>query len=721
MRNPPPQRISRAVCAHDCPSACALDVQLDDQGKVQRVYGSTRNPYTDGVICAKVARYADYVHSPERLQQPMMRRGLLEGTPATTPATIDDFVPTDWDTALDHIARVFTQTIEQHGRAAILPYHYAGTMGHVMRGVHKAFRHAGGFTGQLETVCTHMSTQGWLAGVGRLIGPDPREMIESDLIVVWGCNPASTHVNVMRHIAKARKARNARLVVIDPYRTQTAAQADLHLAPRPGTDGALACAIMHVMLRNGHADRPYMRKFADDPEGFEAHLSTRTPEWAEDITGIPAAQIEEFAKMYGEIDRAYIRVGIGFSRSRNGPMQVHAVSCLPVVGGKWQHTGGGAFYSSSGWGGEKLDKTLLEGLDAIDRVPRSIDMSRLAEVLNGDPEALQGDKIHTPEGEKLKSTQIHAMLIQGTNPLAVCPDQNRLRAGFARPDLFVVVHEQFFTETCQFADVILPATNFLEHDDIYTSYGQAMLDVSMQVVAPTGHARNNHQLITELAMRMGIDHPTFDCSPEEKIEQALVDSGLPSIAEITEKGGIDLQGDAEETHFRKRFGHPDGKFHFRPDWAGRSTAFAQQSHLPYPTFADHYDVIEQSCAQYPFRLVTAPAKSYLNSSFTHAEGSKKKAGRPELQIGQVEAEQLGISDGEIVRITSRQGSIRVHARIVIGAANNVVVIESLYPDRSFLDGQGVNFLTSTQGGAAVGGAVFHDTAISVTKNESVAS
>ncbi|MCH9780766.1 MAG: molybdopterin-dependent oxidoreductase [Alphaproteobacteria bacterium] len=722
--------VRRAVCAHDCPSACSLDVELDDSGRVQRVYGSSRNAYTDGVICAKVARYHEIVHNPNRLTVPMIRKGAKSRTTAcSAPASsTDDFEPATWDDALAFVAKRLRHTIDTYGAASVLPYHYAGTMGFVMRDVLRAFRHAGGFSGQLETICTHMANQGWLAGAGQLTGPDPRAMRHADLIIIWGCNPVATHVNVMRHVVKARKTRGAKLIVVDPYRTQTAAQADLHIAPKPGTDGALACAVMHCMFRDGTADRAYMAAFTDDPVGFEQHLRMRSPEWASAITGIPTDSIEQLATMYGRTDRAFIRLGIGFSRSRNGPMQVHAVSCLPAVGGKWQYEGGGAFYSSSGWGGKLLDRAFLMGLEQAQSPPsreaRLLDMSRLGDVLMGDPDALRGEFPKAPpeaapteasphEEGRPAPIGVHAMIIQNTNPLAVCPDQRRVRQGFARDDLFVVVHEQVFTETCQYADVLLPATNFLEHDDFYTSYGQSALDVSLKVTEPPGEARHNHFVISSLAARLGIAHESFAMTPKDLIEDTLARSGLPSIDGVIEQGGIDLEGNADESYFRTGFGFPDKKFRFRPDWASKETIYGVRPAIPYPVYADHYNVIEQADDAFPFRLITAPSRSFLNSSFNRTEGGKKQAGRPEVLINPDEAQKHGIDDGAIVRLTSRQGTIRLHARWHDGAAPSTVVVESIHADSSFLDGEGINFLTSAAGGAAVGGAVFHDTAVAV--------
>jgi len=322
----PPDTVFTA-CPHDCPSTCALEVERLDDGRIGRVRGAAANSYTDGVICAKVARYAERVHHPDRLTDPLRRVG-EKGVGRAA------FEPISWDDALEITATAFEQAVERDGREAVFPYHYAGTMGLVMRDGLDRFRHALGYSRQHSTICNTIADAGWHAGVGVKYGVDSREMAKSDLIIVWGGNPVATQVNVMTHIAKARKERGAKLVVIDPYRTATAEAADLHLMLRPGTDGALIAALINVMFRDGYADWDYMRQYTDAPDDLAAHVAQKTPEWAAEITGIDAAEIETLARLYGETDRAYIRVGYGFTRSRNGAANMHGVTCLPSVTGK---------------------------------------------------------------------------------------------------------------------------------------------------------------------------------------------------------------------------------------------------------------------------------------------------------------------------------------------------------------------------------------------------
>ncbi len=488
------------VCPHDCPSACALDVQVTDGDEGPRL-GAVRganNPYTAGVICAKVSRYADRVHHPDRIVHPMLRVG-AKGC--------GQWRRIGWDEALDRLAGAFTAAAGRHGAEAVWPYNSGGTMGLVQRdGIHR-LTNVMGYSRRKRTICTAIASAGWSAGVGRIAGPDPREMAAADLVVVWGGNPVGTQVNAMSHISRARKERGAKLVVIDPYRTGTATAADMHLAPRPGTDGALACAVMHVLFRDGHADRAYLAAHAEDTAALEAHLRTRTPEWAAAITGLGADEIEAFAALYGATRRSYIRCGFGFTRSRNGAVNLHAVTCLPTVSGAWQHEGGGAFWMHAAifnW-----DKTLTEGLDARAAGVRELDMSRIGAVLNGDPDALEG------------GPPVAAMLIQSANPAASAPDSDRVRAGLLRSDLFVAVHEHFMTDTAMLADLVLPATTFVEHDDIYGAGGHSHIQLGPRLIEPVGESRSNHDLLAGLARRLGAQHPAFAMTALELADATL--------------------------------------------------------------------------------------------------------------------------------------------------------------------------------------------------------
>ena len=680
----PMQRHFRAsVCPHDCPSTCAIEVEVLDGHRIGAVRGAEANSYTSGVICAKVARYAERIHHPDRLTRPLLRTG---------PRGSGQFRTISWDEALDRVAGTFSDVAARHGNEAVWPFYYAGTMGLVQRDGINRLRHVMRYSRQLLTICTSLPELGWRAGVGRSWGVDPREMARSDLIVIWGGNPVATQVNVMTHVARARKERGAKLVVVDPYRSGTAAVADIHLAPRPGTDGALACAVMHVAFRDGYADRDYMARYADCPDALETHLRTRTPEWAAAITGLPVQAIEDFAALYGRTPRAFIRVGYGFARLRNGAANMHAVSCLPAVTGKWQHEGGGALWSNRGM--YHWDKTLIEGLDAVDHRIRVLDMSRVGSVLTGDRSELRD------------GPQVHAMLIQNQNPLTVCPDSNRVRRGFAREDLFVAVHEQFMTETARWADIVLPATMFMEHDDLYQAGGHTHIQIGPKLIEPPGECRSNHEVVQGLAARLGAKHPGFEMTAMELIDATLRASGWPDAETVLRERWIDAAQPFEKAHFLAGFPQPDQRFHFAPNWAALGPNHACMPRLP-----DHMPNIDATSPAHPFRLMTSPSRSYLNTSFTEMPSSRRREGRPTVLMHADDAARLDIVDGAKVRLGNARGEVVLHARIAEGMQPGVLVSESIWPSETFEGGIGINALTSDDPGPPGGGAVFHDTAV----------
>ncbi|MET1028398.1 MAG: molybdopterin oxidoreductase family protein [Dongiaceae bacterium] len=680
-----PLDIVHSACPHDCPSTCALEVERLDSHTIGRVRGAADNDYTAGVVCAKVARYAERQHHPDRLATPLRRIG-EKGIGRSA------YVPISWDDALDEVAEQFTRAAQRHGPAAVWPYFYAGTMGLVQRDGIDRLRHEMKYSQQKSTICVALSDAGWQAGVGTIRGADSREIAESDLIVVWGGNPVATQVNVMTHVSRARKARGAKLVVVDPYRTGTAETADLHLMLRPGTDAALAVAVMHVLFRDGLVDRSYMARYTDEPQALEAHLRSRDPAWAAAITGIEAAQIEAFAQLYGRTQRSFIRIGYGFSRSRNGASSLHAVSCLPAVTGAWQYRGGGAHYSNRTI--YHLDNTLITGADLRDRSIRELDQSRIGAVLTGEKRDI-GD-----------GPPVTALLIQNTNPMMVCPDTLTVRRGFQRDDLFTCVHEQFMTETAAMADIVLPATTFLEHDDIYRASGHTYLQVTRKVVEPYADARANHEVICALAQRLGCHHRGFSMTAWEIIDEMLKASDWPDAESLYAAHWQDCGLPSETMRFLDGFGHADGKFHFKADWAAIGPLAPALPSLP-----DFAPLIDSADATHPFRLVTAPARQYLNSTFTETPTSQKREGRPTALIHPDDAARLHIADGDRVRIGNRQAAIVVHAKLFDGLLSGVVVIESIWPNHAFEGGVGVNALVSAEPGLPNGGAVFHDTAV----------
>jgi len=683
-----------SVCPHDCPSACALEVERvgDEAGgyRIGRIRGAKAQLYTDGVVCAKVGRYAERQYHPDRLSVPLRRVG-DKGVGRAA------FAPVSWDDALDLVAEGLTRAAQRDGSEAVWPHYYSGTMGLVQRDGLQRLRHAMRYSRQHSTICSALTDAGWLVGHGTKRGVDGREMAKSDLIVVWGGNPVSTQVNVMTHIAKAKKERGAKLVVVDPYRTGTAETADMHLALLPGTDGALACAVMHMLFKEGYADRAYLARYSDDPAGLEAHLASRGPEWAAAITGLSVDEITEFARLYGRTKRAYIRIGYGFSRSRNGAVNLFAVTCLPIVTGAWQYEGGGALQSNHGL--LRLDRRLIEGADVIDHSTRILDQSRIGPILTGDKYDL-GD-----------GPPVTALFIQNTNPMVVSPESRLVHDGFARDDLFVAVHEQFMTETAAMADVVLPATTFLEHDDIYTAGAHAFLQMHRAVVPPYGECRSNHDVQCALAERLGAEHRGFKMTAYEIIAETLRTSHLPGPDEFTEGTWLDCDPPFETAHFIDGFGHLDKKFHFHANWASMRGPMRERDLGPLPELPDHVANIDDGDNERPFRMVAAPSRSFLNTSFNNTPSGIAREGRPSALVHPETLAKLGIGDGERIRIGNDKGSVVVHARAFDGLQKRVVIAEGIWPNASFEEGIGINLLTSAEPGPPQGGAVYHDTSV----------
>lgn len=696
----PIRTTGHTVCPHDCPSACALNVDLEADGRIGRVRGASDNTYTAGVICAKVARYAERLYHPDRLLTPKRRKG-AKGEGA--------WQEISWEDALDEIADAFVKAEAAHGSEAIWPYFYAGTMGQVQRDSIERLRHAKRYSGFFGSICTNMAWTGYVMGTGALRGPDPREIAKADCVVIWGTNAVATQVNVMTHAMKARKERGAKVVVIDIYDNPTMKQADMGLIVRPGTDAALACAVMHIAFRDGYADRAYMAQYADDPAGLEAHLKTRTPEWAAAITGLSVDEIEAFARLIGTTKKTFFRLGYGFARQRNGAVGMHAALSVATVLGSWQYEGGGAFHNN----GDifRLNKAELMGTSYVDEDIRMLDQSQIGRVLTGDAEALR------------HRGPVTALLIQNTNPVNVAPEQRLVKQGFLRHDLFVAVHEQFMTETAEVADIVLPATMFVEHDDLYRGGGHSHILLGPKLVEPPATVRTNLFVIEELAKRLGVsDRPGFGLTEQAHIDLMLTASGWPGYEVLKAERWIDCQPDFRTAHYLDGFGHADGKFRFSPDWQNGKSPNKPPAKLgnlgpvdALPHFPDQVDLIELADAEHPFRLATSPARNFLNSTFAETQTSREKEGRPEVMINPADAQRLAIADGDIVRIGNRRGALRIHARVTDAVKAGVLVAEGLWPNKAHLDGEGINVLTGADTPAPHGGAAFHDNKVWLEK------
>ncbi len=673
----------RTTCSHDCPSVCLLEVERLDARTIGRVRGSKANSYTAGVTCAKMARYAERVHHPDRLTTPLRRTG-EKGAAA--------FAEISWEDALGEVAEGFTRAAQAGGAETVWPVHSGGNMGQVQRYGVERLRHVMGYSRELPSICITPSMAGWRAGVGLGIGADPREMAEADLIIAWGTNLVSTQVNAMSHVARARKQRGAKLAVVDIYANPTVEAADIALIIRPGTDGALAAAIMHVLLDEGLADRGYLAALTDFDDRIEAHLASKTPAWAAAVTGLTADEIIRFARLYGETEKSFLRMGIGFSRSHNGAANLHAVSCLPAMTGAWRHTGGGAFFVGSGFW--KLDTSLIQGLDALDDTIRVLAQPSIGPILTGDTDALKG------------GPPVGALFLQNFNCAVTAPDSASVGRGLARTDLFTCVHEQFMTPTARMADIVLPATSFMEHDDIYIGFGHTHLGLGPKVIEPVGEARSNHDVVNGLAEKLGASHAGFAMSAWEMIDALLTQSGLPGVETVKETGWIDGALPFDEAHFINAFPNPTGRFRFRPDWPSIGPDPEGMPPLP-----DHAPLINAADQTHPFRLVTPPARSFLNSSFTETPTSRAREGAPRLLVHPEDAKRLGLGEGAGAQIGNAQGLLNLPARLFSGLQPGVLVLEGVWPNDDFAGGLGVNLLTDARPVAPSGGAAFHDQAV----------
>ncbi|MCP4072383.1 MAG: molybdopterin oxidoreductase family protein [Hyphomicrobiales bacterium] len=688
-----------SACPHDCPSTCALEVEIIDETRIGRVRGAKDNSYTDGVICAKVARYADRIHHPDRLLKPQKRTG-SKGS--------GQWQDISWDDALDEVADRFVRAEAEFGSETVWPYFYAGTMGLIQRDSIERLRHAKRYSGFFSSVCVNPAWSGYSAGTGAIKGPDPREMAISDCIVIWGTNPVSTQVNVMTHAMQARKLRGAKIVAIDVYHNDTMKKADMALCLKPGSDGALACAVMHVLFRDGYADHEYLEKFADHPKQFEIHLQSRTPQWASSITGLSVRQIEEFARLVGQTKRSYFRLGYGFTRSRNGAINMHAASCIATITGAWQYHGGGAFHGNAEI--YRFDKSLVEGTPLRDPSIRYLEQTRIGAVLCGEQDAL------------FSGPPVTAMLVQNTNPASIAPNQTKVLQGLAREDLFLVVHEQFMTETAMLADIVFPATMFMEHDDIYRGGGHQYVILGPKLIDGPGLCRSNFFVIEELAKRLGIaDQPGFGLGERQCVDQFITASNLGTFDQLKDEKWRDCQPSFRESHYLDGFDWPDGKFRLKADWHnvpwGRPPKGLglQGDMRDIPTFPDYWDKTEKATGKYPLRLTTSPARSFLNSTFNETQASIDREGRPKVLVHPDDGKEFGIGEGDLVRLSNQRGEVTLHASVLECMQPGVMIAEGIWPNTAFIDGRGINTLTGDEQIAPHGGAAFHDIHVMIEK------
>jgi anaerobic selenocysteine-containing dehydrogenase len=664
--------IHRSVCPYDCPDTCGLLVEVEN-GKAVRVSGDPDHPYTRGFLCSKMQQYELTVHSERRLVSPLLRKGAKGG---------GEFIPISWEEAIELIAEKWKAIISTFGGEAILPYSYAGTMGVVQRNSGHPFFHRLGASRLDRTICSPAKGAGWKAVLGDTPNIDPDEVLNSDLVILWGINAAATSVHFMHCVHKAKK-RGARVWLIDTYRTPTAAAADNVFLVRPGSDGALALGIMHILNRDELVDRKFLEEKVLGFDRLAAEtLPDYNPENVSRITGLSPQVIEEMAEGYARASTPLIRLGSGLSRYGNGAMTVRTIACLPALVGAYGRPGAGCFPETSTGGAFSMNEVTRE--DFMTTPTRIINMNRLGEALN-----------------ELDNPPVKSLYVYHSNPAAITPDQNAVIRGLMRDDLFTVVHERFMTDTARYADIILPATSSLEHSDIYRSYGTYFMQRAKSVIDPVGDSRSNFELFSMLADKLGFDEPFFRQSADELIDYLLE---LPSP----------LRKDIDESRLKegravrlkvstdlKRFCTPSGKIEILNR--------AEKEQLP------RYLPTHEENGTFPLRLMTAPSVHALNASFYERDDLRKKQQGMFLIMNPKDGAERGLNDGETVTAWNALGEVTFYLKLTDSTPKGVVVAEGVWWVEFAPGKRTVNALVSQRLTDQANGSTFYDNKIDVRK------
>ena len=710
-----------AVCTHDCPDSCAVLVTVDElTGRAVKVAGDPTHPVTRGFLCGKVARYLDRVYSPERLLYPMRRRAGVAKGPLPKGRESESFERIAWDEALEEIAARLKKIAEEFGPESILPYSYAGTIGQLGYGsMDRRFFYRLGASQLDRTICSSAGSAALKSVYGTRLGTAPEDFAHAGLIVVWGGNIHGNNIHLWPFLEEARR-KGAKLVVIDPYRTRTAALADEHLQIRPGTDTLLALAVMHVLFREGLEDREYLDECVSDWQQLREHAlrEEHSPLRAAEVTGLSVAAIETLAQAYGRAGRdgrrpAAIRLNYGIQRSENGGTAARAVAMLPLVTGSWKQQGGGLLLSVSAafpFEQKKLQMPELMQASPLGRVARTVNMNRLGDALNG-----LGDALTQPGGTD--APPVKALFVYNCNAAAVAPDSERVRAGLERSDLFTVVHEQFFTDTADYADIVLPATTFLEHKELMGAYGHYYAQISQAAIAPLGEARSNVQVFAELGRRMGFEEQAFRDGEDDLIAQAL-DSEHPWFAGVT-KERLERDGMVPLALPKNDRGE------FLPfstrEWFQTASGRAEVLPLPEWHAATESRGNAAAAARFPLEMLGRKGDNYMNTTFANLPGHRRMESKGEgvLEMRAADAEARGIRSGDAVRVFNDRGQIRLTARISEAVPAGVVASRLDWQKLS-LGGVNVNELTSQRLTDIGGGATFYSTLVEVKKLESPA-
>ncbi|HEY8067596.1 MAG TPA: molybdopterin oxidoreductase family protein [Burkholderiales bacterium] len=681
------ETVVRAACPHDCPDTCAMLVTVKD-GVAIKVQGDPSHPFTDGSLCTKVSHYAERTYSPDRLLHPLKRVG---------PKGKGEFRRVSWDEALDEIAARL-KVLAAENPETILPLSYAGTMGMLQfSSMDRRFFHKLGASQLERTLCSSAGKAGIKATLGGNYGMDPENYPDAKLIIIWGSNPITSNLHFWTRAQEAKR-RGAKLVAIDPYRSLTAEKCTQHIALLPGTDGALALGMMHVLIAEGLVDEDYVAKYTLGYDELKEQVKQYSPGWAAEICGIPVEEVVQLARDYGRAKPAAIRLNYGMQRHAGGGIAARTIACLPALTGAWRDPAGGILLTTAD--NFKFDHATLERPDLMPaKSPRVINHSQVGDALTaGDP-------------------PVRAVIVYNNNPVAVCPDSTKVIAGFSREDLFCVVMDSFLTDTADYADIVLPATTQLEHTDIHKAYGHLYVLANNPAIAPVGESLPNVEVFRRLAARMGFEEPCFRDSDDELARQAI-GSGHANLAgmdwETLKKNGWQRLALPQKfaPFAQGGFHTPSGKCEFY------SEALKQQGIDPLPFYnppAELPSSNPQLAKKYPLNFISPPVRNFLNSSFANLPRFRDAEGEPSLELHSADAGPRGIRDGDRVRLFNDRGSFTLKARVNDKPRRGVVVAPSVWWKKFARDRRNANDLTSQRVADLGGAATFYDCLVEVER------
>jgi len=671
-------------------------------GKVESVRGDPGHPVTRGFLCAKVNRYPERTNSPNRILGPLIRTG---------PKEAGEFREATWQEALDLITERLKTAMAAHGPQSILPYSYSGTLGLVQSAsLDRRFFHALGASLLDRTICSEAGFQGYRYTIGASIGTDPEEVHAARLIILWGTNTLTSNPHLWPQVRQAREA-GARVVGIDPYRTRTMTQVDEHLAIRPGTDAALALAMMHVIVTEDLLDRDYIAMATVGFEALSARAAEFDPRRAEGITGIPAGTIAALAREYARTRPAFIRINYGLQRHAGGGMAVRTIACLPALCGHWRWPAGGILLSTSGFwktGRYALNQSAVQRPDLVPAGTRKINMNRLGQALAGE---YAGESAH--EQELPSGPPVAALIVYGSNPAAVAPDQVQVQRGLARADLFTIVHEIFMTDTARYADVVLPATTQPEQWDLHTAYGHYWLTLNEPAIPPRGQAVSNSELFRRLGRAMGLDPSLFAPSDCDLIETFLDTPALREAGVTFERlleGPVRVAPRPYAPFAAGRFPTPSGKCEF---YSPRMATNGLDPVPGYTPMRESPETAPELARRYPLNLISPPAHHHLNTSFGGLDSIRRAAGDPALHMHPGDARPRNLTDGAWVRVFNDRGEFLARCVVTEAARPGVVLAPGLWWTQHSPAGGNVNQTTSAALADMGGGATFYDCLVEI--------